>query len=275
MKRIIFAAAVMMIVLFLTAGTGIKDSPVTTYTEDLFIDIQTDIFGYSASGVFASGNGQLDYVLGARIELIDRVEITALPDTALPVSADNIPYVQSTVNLYAVDIPAGIIISKGNIRYWAADIFSTGSLYEASYFTNRVNAGMVYADSIKEISLSIYSLTGDLMYYSGSIYTSRRQSMEAGLMFNTAGFKSGILLAGVNIHAGHTSDMAYAIQRGKYGFTPCLHMELRGKLIAGIEAGGNMFNAYTGINRDNYSIGIRYSNAGGLSSVQLYTGIDF
>lgn len=260
----------------LNADFDIMNSPVTGFMHnDLNVSAGSDIFGYSASAIYSKEGNAMGFAAGFRAELFDGIEITALPDSLEEISANNIPYVASTVNLYSISVPAGVVVHRGQYDIWLADIFTTGSLYEASYFSNRINGGIEYGSSSMKAYLAMYSLTGDYAFYKGSMYVTAGQ--KAVLMVLSSVYKDTgrNIYAGMKLHAGFSADMKYALERDKYGVTPCINAVIEGDVNADLEFGGNLFSITMGIDKESYSISAGYKNTAGLSSLNFSTGFNF
>ncbi len=262
--------------ILLNADFDITNTPVTVFMHNnLNVTAETDIFGYSMSVIYSKETDRMGFAAGVKAELYDGIEITALPDSLDEISANNIPYVASTVNLFAASIPAGIVVHRGQYDIWLADIFTSGSLYEASYFSNRINAGIEYGNSSMRAYFAVYSLTGDYTFYKGGMYVTARQ--KAVLMILSSVHDDAVrkVYAGIKLHGGFSADMKYSIERDKYGITPCINAVMEGDINADIEFGGNLFSLTMGIDKDNYSITAGYNNTAGLSSLNFSTGFNF
>ncbi|MFO8061821.1 MAG: hypothetical protein R6U31_02725 [bacterium] len=221
------AIFILALLLFVPAAGADYFNPalVEKNISDDFIDLSIDnsYLSLCTSLLYSKSMDNYSVSAGLGLENYGSIDITALPDSSMPVSETNIPYSMQTVSLNRVFMPVSILFRQNDSFIWGIEnIFSYTDLYSAHFFTNTVNA--------------IVIIKGDS--YSGAVKV-RDVFTEAGLMGNNLGLYGFPALQmeytrsiisdelwnadiGISIEAGRNDMIQPQYTAGKYGFSRSL-----------------------------------------------------
>jgi len=205
-----------------------------------------ELFAYSGNIFYTHVINENAMKISLSYKLYDSVERTSLPDTNLPISATNIPYISSIENYGSYNLGVFFVKSLTNIKLTMGEMLSFLPLDGNYIFSTGIAAGFLYKMSGIKFNADLYNLFTTSSYVSGSVIQNAPIDLQMSVIFDIYKTENAVLKAGVKTLFSYGYFTALRYISGKYSFDRSMIFEYQNnRFTAGLDIFGVDLQGYT------------------------------
>lgn len=227
MKIMRSAVFILILLLFLPAAGADYFNPALIEDDisDDFIELSINNSYLSLCSSLLYSKSMEDYSVsaGLGLENFGSIDITALPDSSLPISETNIPYNTQTVSLNRIFLPVSILFRQNDSFIWGIEnIFSYTDLYSAHFFTNTVNAIVLLQRGTHSGALRVRDIFTEAGLIGSDLGLYGFPTLQMEYTRNVISSDTWSADIGISIEAGRNDMILPQYTAGRYGFSRSL-----------------------------------------------------